>query len=311
MNMERFLGSAPVSGMWDRATEGRLRVLAYHQVPDPDLFAAHLDLIVDRYNAVTGRQVADSLTAGPPLPPRPLWITFDDGDLSVVRHALPLLSARGLPATAFVCAGWIGSDEMPWWDVVDLAFEAEAVRPDDLGTTDRLTLLRLLKQMPDQQRRDLVGEWSTRCESAGTATASEQWSVDDLHEWVDAGNEVGNHSWDHPCLIRCAPDEQARQVTDSHVRLTELLGATPDLFAWPNGDPSRPALEALRELDYRLVLGFDHRVCGRKIDASAVPRLRIDSNVTVPRAHAIMSGVHASVFHLSHRMKRGGADDSR
>lgn len=96
----------------------------------------------------------------------------------------------------------------------------------------------------------------------------------------------------------------------AHARLTELLGAPPDLFAWPNGNTASAALDTVRQLEYRLVLGFDHRVCARRIDPWAISRVRIDSDVPVKRAWAIMSGAHSSVFHLSSRLRRGGSDDS-
>lgn len=40
--------------------------------------------------------------------PVPVEVTFDDGNLSDVEHALPALLERGLRATFFVCAGRIG-----------------------------------------------------------------------------------------------------------------------------------------------------------------------------------------------------------
>lgn len=308
MNIVRLLGSSPVTAAWDLATAGRLRVLTYHRVPHPQMFAAQLDHIASRYNVVTATTVADSVADRATLPRRSLWITIDDGDISVIRHAMPLLAERGLPATAFVCGGWIDTDEMPWWEVLDVAIDAGLVHSDDLGSTDRLSCLRALKQGPDERRREVVREWSARCRTAGVSIAADQWTQPDLRSWLDHGNQIGNHSWDHPCIDRCDPSEQVRQVTASHERLTELLGEAPDVFAWPNGDPSAPALGALRGLGYRLVLDCDHRLCGRTIDPWAVSRLRIDSDADLPRARAIMSGAHSSVFHLAGRMRRGGTN---
>lgn len=310
MNSVSVLGSAPVAGLWDFLTRDRLRVLAYHTVPNPEAFAAHLDHIADNYTPVTGRMVADSMNGGKKLPKGALWITFDDGDVSVVRNALPLLSAHRMPATAFVCGGWVGTSEVPWWQLFDAAFEAGVIQLDDLGSMDRGHLLHTIKTTTDEHRRSVMATWSQRLDASGTPATSEQWSVADLRAWINAGNEVGNHSWDHPCLDRCDADEQVRQITMAHARLTELLGAPPDLFAWPNGNTASAALDTVRQLEYRLVLGFDHRVCARRIDPWAISRVRIDSDVPVKRAWAIMSGAHSSVFHLSSRLRRGGSDDS-
>jgi peptidoglycan/xylan/chitin deacetylase (PgdA/CDA1 family) len=45
-----------------------------------------------------------------------LAITFDDGYRDNHRTAAPILARRGLPACFFVTTGFIGSNEVPWWD---------------------------------------------------------------------------------------------------------------------------------------------------------------------------------------------------
>lgn len=53
--------------------------------------------------------IADELAALAATPKSLPEITFDDGNLSDITHALPMLAERGLKATFFVCAGRIGS----------------------------------------------------------------------------------------------------------------------------------------------------------------------------------------------------------
>lgn len=93
-----------------------LLVLTYHAVEagppplcvDPDLFACHLDRLVERgARTLTITEVADALTSGT-LPDRAVAITFDDGCASVVRTAAPLLAERGLRATLYCVAGHLG-----------------------------------------------------------------------------------------------------------------------------------------------------------------------------------------------------------
>lgn len=45
-----------------------------------------------------------------------LVITFDDGYADNEEVAAAELRERGFPATFFVATGWIGSEEVPWWD---------------------------------------------------------------------------------------------------------------------------------------------------------------------------------------------------
>lgn len=290
------LGTPVVSGAWRWSTRRRLRALAYHDVPDAARFAEHLDHLARHYVTVTGAQVADSIDRGVPLPAHALWITFDDGDASVVRSALPLLRDRGMVATAFLCADWIDSDAVPWWVVVRMAAEH--------GLTDGPTTTKRLKRVPDTERRAEVEQLIGDLAAVEEAPPHQQWSSDDVRAWLAAGNDIGNHSLDHPCLDQCAPEEQRRQVNGAHRHLSALVGGPITTFAWPNGNAAPHAAAELRELGYRVVAGFEHRLAPRFL-GSAVPRLRIDADAPIARLRAIESGAHPAVFAVTRRDSGG------
>ena len=294
MSVVGLLGSRPVSAVFAAATRGRARAVAYHTVDDAAAFAAQLDLFAAAgLTTVTAAQVVEALHGGRPLPSRALWITFDDGDSSVVRLALPFLRERGMVATAFLCGAWVGTTEAPWWQVV-----AAATPADDLVRT-RFAL----KAAPDGERRRQVAEMADGLAAAGTPAIGPQWTRDDVAAWLAAGNDIGNHSWDHPCLDRCDEAEQRRQVRLAHDRLSELTGALLDVFAWPNGDPATAALAEAQALGYRLVAKCDHRLVRMADGPLAVSRLKLDANVGVARTRAVISGAHSTVFHLQQRLR--------
>lgn len=308
---DRLLGSVPVARVVGAATRSRPRALAYHDVHDLAAFARQLDWFAERgYSTITACQLADSFTSGSSLPDKPLWITFDDGDASVVNHALPQLRARNMVATAFLCGAWVGSNEIPWWRVVEAAVGERLVRADDFGwpvEVGNLVEVRLsLKRSPDRKRRQIVAEWWERLVQHGTELEASQWSIGDLHSWLAAGNDVGNHSWDHPILDRCDEAEQRSQVQQAHERLSILVGRAIDVFAWPNGDASPAATDALRTLGYRLIADCDHRLIARRPDPLRTSRLRLDSSADIPRTRAIVSGAHSAVFHLERRLRGRG-----
>ncbi len=300
----RVLGSRPVAGLASLITRGRLRVLAYHGIPDPRAFTRQLDYLASRYQTVTGTMVADALAGGPKLPERPIWITFDDGAPEVVQAGLPLLVERGMTATAFVCAGLIDTRTPHWWDVVDDAVSLDAVTESDAGTIEGPAIRSRLKQMEDDGRRGLVNEFALRLAQKGHDVQRPQLSSDEVRVWERAGQEIGNHTWDHPCLDMCPPREQARQVIIAHEALTDMLETPPDVFAWPNGNPAPAALAEVRRLGYRLVLTFDHRVCKRSPDPWAMSRLRMDSDTDITRLRSIVSGAHPAAFWLAQRLQK-------
>ncbi len=93
-------------------------VLTYHAIEDgpgplfvsPELFEVHLDAILESgAEVLTIGELAAALREGR-LPERAVAITFDDGFASVARAAAPLLRERGLTATVFCVAGYVGRD---------------------------------------------------------------------------------------------------------------------------------------------------------------------------------------------------------
>lgn len=294
---DSFLGAPAVERVWTRALPRRLRVLAYHGVPDPSAFGRHLAHLTSSYHVVSGAQVAAALDAGAGLPDRAVWITFDDGRPDVVENGLPELGRFGMPATLFVCGGLVDGPSPFWWSIVEGALVDGPLEFDGRTWTDR-RLVTHLKTVEDRRRRDFVeglapsGAIDTSVGRAHLAT------------WIDAGLEVGNHTWDHPCLDRCDPLEQRRQIVESHDRLAGVLGHAPTLFAYPNGDVTAAAKAALREAGYQLALAFDHRLADLAGDRFEMSRFRVDSNAPIDRFRAILGGAHSAFFHARSGVRR-------
>ncbi len=56
-----------------------------------------------------------------------------------------------------------------------------------------------------------------------------------VREIVAAGHDVGNHTWDHPLLIKCSAKETRRQLTDTQQIISDACGVVPTLFRPPFG----------------------------------------------------------------------------
>jgi peptidoglycan/xylan/chitin deacetylase (PgdA/CDA1 family) len=296
----RLLGTRAFEAAGVAATKHKVRVLAYHGVDDPTAFEAQVRHLSSRYRLVSGAQVADALASGVPLPDRSAWITFDDGDPSVVTNALPVLAAAKAPATVFVCPALIDAGSPPWWRVVEAA-GARGIGSDvDGQRLEGRPLVRALKRVPDQVRRDVIVELvaaDPQVASAGPADGGPPaLSVADLHRWTEAGLELGNHTWDHPCLDHCDPTDQRAQLVLAHEWLVRHLGRHPRLFAYPNGDHTSDAEAVLAELGYEVGLLFDHALGDLAQPPLRLSRLRLDSEAPVWRARAVLSGAHGALL---------------
>ncbi len=83
-----------------------------------DAFARHVAYVARNYRAVGPAEFDRWLEGHAAFDRTPCLITFDDGWEDNYRHAFPLLSAHGLPATIFLVTSQIGAPGMLSWPQV-------------------------------------------------------------------------------------------------------------------------------------------------------------------------------------------------
>jgi len=147
---DRFLTVAvagPLCRFLRRREDARVPILMYHSVSDdtepgvaayyrlnvpPALFAEHVRWLKSAgYRTLHLSACARLLRAGSSLPERGIILTFDDGYLDFLQHAVPCLRAAGFTATMFLPTGLIRDDTgvfrgkplLSWGQVTQLAGE--------------------------------------------------------------------------------------------------------------------------------------------------------------------------------------------
>jgi peptidoglycan/xylan/chitin deacetylase (PgdA/CDA1 family) len=189
----------------------------------------------------------DALSAGRPLPPRPVALTFDDGYRDTLDLAVPMLERLGLPATFFLVPGILSGEVEPWWEVLGWAFSTSRRTEIDWGglrlpTRGRAGLRSLrwteerLKTL-DRSGRDLmVADLCDRLKPEGTPDVGSLFlDWDGARELIRRGFAVGSHSMHHAILSREPPDQQAQDLTASRRALETGLDVPVRLLAYPNG----------------------------------------------------------------------------
>jgi peptidoglycan/xylan/chitin deacetylase (PgdA/CDA1 family) len=283
-----LLGS--LSGIWLKTggnRPGSLRILAYHDVPDGDLFREQMGYLTRVFQPIEGPE-ASHQTSRPPI-----WVTFDDGDPSIVDVAMPVLGEFGIKATAFVCPGVIDTRTPYWWHIVEAARGlVVGASPVEAGETHRL------KTAPDHERRKRVAAISDALRTRdGRALERRQLTYPELERWIEAGHGVGNHTWDHPTLDTCELDEQRRQIELAHLWFVGKGLPTPTLFAYPNGNTSRGSEPVLSELGYLAALEFDHQLTDTT-SGFHVSRLRVNGTDGMAEFRAKVSGLHTELTRM-------------
>jgi peptidoglycan/xylan/chitin deacetylase (PgdA/CDA1 family) len=287
-----ILRSEALTQAADRRWSTALRVLTYHTVPDAAAFAAQMDFVASRYHPVGAAEVIAAID-GTALAPRSIWVTFDDGDPSVVQRGLPALVAQGIPATMFVCPGVIESGEPLWPDRVEAADVGLLRDLLPIPVESAADAIAFLKAVDDTRRRALV----ERIPIAPTVEPV-QLRVDGLRRWLDAGMDVGNHSWDHPLLDRCSPDAQTDQVDRSDCWIRDHIPGWVPLFAYPNGNAAPVVAAALAERRYALAVLHDHRLTRSLSDRYAISRHHAEATDGVDRLRSVASGVQPWAAHV-------------
>ena len=181
----------------------------------------------------------EARAGGPPLPRRPVLVTFDDGYRSVLTLAQPILSRYGIPAVAFICSGPVRDQQLFWFDALARAQGEAAVE--------------LWKETPYR-------EWRDACARYGEPAAEEDPNAPLTAAAVRTlagteGFEIGGHSVDHAILSRADSHDQRREIFENKVALEEWSGRPVRAFAYPNGRPGvdyTPVTVTLLE-----ELGFD------------------------------------------------------
>ena len=244
-------------------------VLLYHRVADletdpqllavsPRNFADHLEVLRQSYLPVRLRELRGSARWFFPRT-HPVALTFDDGYADNLHHALPLLEAAGIPATAFVVAGQIGLEEEYWWDDLERIILRTPDLPESLQLTiesrqfswhlpraghgsDRQAayddLSELLRPLSTPARERVLGSlrsWAN-VNAAGRAH-NRALTEEDVVELAKSGLvEVGSHTLTHPLLSKQPIGVQKEEIEASKRRLEGILNTRVQSFCYPFGD---------------------------------------------------------------------------
>ena len=278
------VGGGTLARSWRRARRapGRAIVLMYHRVSDepdylglavaPAVFATQLDMLRSRMRVVPLADLVARLADATPLAEDEAAITFDDGYRDNLDNALPLLRARGLPATVFVSIGFVDGTARPAGERLREACEAlwrrrtppavwtgearvDAHVRDVLaapGSLEGVARLRqALKELPGDGEQVVAALGAMAGEPGRHARSMLDW--DGVRALAGAGVEIGSHAVSHGILSRMTAAQADEEIRVSKRRLESEIGRPIAGFAFPNGrrrDFAADHLESLRRAGY-------------------------------------------------------------
>jgi peptidoglycan/xylan/chitin deacetylase (PgdA/CDA1 family)/ubiquinone/menaquinone biosynthesis C-methylase UbiE len=247
-------------------------------------------------------------------------ITFDDGYRDNHDVAFPVLRDLGIPATVFVVAGLIGTQELLWFDQVKQAVE-KAPGPllrlpaalgggslDVSSPRSRRTALHDLlgrcKDLDDETRRaaveSIVAEMDQPLDRERDALLS--WA--EVRAMEAGGVRFGSHTLSHPILPRIEEPAVLREELAGSLRILKEHAAHPlPVLAYPNGDWSPRVVEAAREC------GYEWAITNYVGDASPLEDPMLVRRRALGPVASRLRGRHSSAALLFHT--EGVMDDTR
>ena len=271
---------------WLRAqVYGGALILGYHRVSSssgaldevcvsPENFAEHLHELRKRAHPIRLSELVQHLKDGS-LPDKSIAITFDDGYADNLYTAKPLLEKYEIPATVFICTGYMGKEF--WWDELERLVLSSQADPralrlraggaqfewnpsqasSEVGNAEvrrqfRRSLYHFLLSLDIEDQTYAMGvirSWAGV--SSHSISPPRAMSEEELLRLADGGlMELGAHTSHHPMLPQLSFERQKEEIQSSKRDLEALLNEKIAGFSYPNGRATVDAKRLVREMGF-------------------------------------------------------------
>jgi peptidoglycan/xylan/chitin deacetylase (PgdA/CDA1 family) len=260
-------------------------------------FESQMRFLARYRKVVSVGTLMDSIERGRSIPPGTVAITFDDGYLTTLTRAVPILKRYGLPALTYVATGYVSRQEPQFADVLFSAFNFRTRHeldfpPDILGRarlTERepirwayMALEHALLSASYEDRRILLAEIVDQLRPGClpprlTLSWSDVARMRELHE----GMEIGLHTRDHVDLSSCSAERAASEITACIDDARAHLDGPIHHFSYPFGRSHAAARAAVARAGLRSGAVTEPPALVRNgVDRFALPRLNAPKDMS-------------------------------
>jgi peptidoglycan/xylan/chitin deacetylase (PgdA/CDA1 family) len=287
---------------------GRALVLRYHALTDgtPDTpyaareiclpvgaFRLQMAFVRRAYSVLPLGELVRALTAGRPLPPRALTITFDDGYADNHRLAAPVLREFGLPATVYVATGGVDGGPPLWTSAVRVLVAAAGhelrvpgTAPLPLGSARQraAAVRRLTDTLVPLPAAERTARIAAVAEAVGVDVAATlrgamlTWAQ--LRELATTGWTIGAHTVTHVNVALAPAAEAEDEIGASRDAIAAVVREPVVHFAYPNSGGRHRYFDAevtgiLRRLGFHSGATSQPGALRAGTDPFALPRLGV------------------------------------
>jgi peptidoglycan/xylan/chitin deacetylase (PgdA/CDA1 family) len=266
--LESLLVRARVA-WWGRKNDDFLIVLNWHQVSpafDPELhhkytwtplaaFETAVDHLSSRFQIVALHEAITRISRGHLRGPCAA-LTFDDGDVTIPEHVVPVLRGRGVPAMFFINTAYLDGQRSYWFPILSYLSGREDIRRR-AGVTDELMGQALnLRQTRDPRVYNDVRERVERLAPLVPNLTSRLVSEDWLETLDGDQFAIGAHGHEHQRFSMMPPEWQRKDLSEN-LRILARFRAFRPIFAVPfgrTGDWNKETIRISQDLGLEIVL---------------------------------------------------------
>ncbi|WP_029032974.1 polysaccharide deacetylase family protein [Salinimicrobium terrae] len=266
--------------------KNRLRVLAYHDIVDPDNLEAQVIHLKSKYNLINISTLKEHLFNNRGLPSNSVLITLDDGDRSVFTKALPVFKKHHIPSCLFVVTELINKNKDFWWNTI-----IKNEKKNGLSQKEIIRVLNEAKSVSNERRLNLLKKYPT--------TYQQQLKTEELIELKKNGVYIGNHSHTHPMFDKLNRKELVDELSQVHAFFKSYKIGDSEVFAYPNGNFSESSEHLLHENNIKVAFLFDHKINEKHINPLRISRLVVNDITPLWKFKLILSGWHGKILPLT------------
>jgi peptidoglycan/xylan/chitin deacetylase (PgdA/CDA1 family) len=279
----------PFYPVFNYFSRNRLRVLAYHDIIDPNIFEQQLLWLKSEYNIIDVPSLKAHLLQKKKLPSNPLLITLDDGDRSVYTHGLPVLKKHQISCCLFIVTELIGTNKDFWWNTI-----RKNEKKKGLSETEIKKVINLNKSVPNEQRLRNLAEYNI--------TYKEQLAIDEVKILNEQGVYIANHSHTHPMFDKLEKGELVEELEQVRAFFEENEVGDYAVFAYPNGNFCGSTENLLLNNGIKIAFLFDHKVNAKKMNPLRISRIAVDSNTPLSEFKTKVSGLHPLILKIKKQL---------
>lgn len=244
---------------------GYITCIYFHDPPER-LFRKCVDwLLKNGFTVITGADLLEILRKKKTAPPRPVWISLDDGWIGNMKNVVPYAAANKIPLTFFISTEPVENSGSYWWNVAE-KYRHELPYPfnEDINK---------LWKVPENKRAVIINKLRENAEVKNSSLKREAMTVDDVKKI--SGNSLftlGSHTVNHVITPNCTDEELEYEFRESKRKLEEWTGKKINMFCFPNGDHSGREEEILRNNGYIAACVQEDKFIGGSVDLFEIPR---------------------------------------